>query len=67
MAVLAFSMDCIWEITSIKISEMPTDLIANTSKKLLHDTLKELLKRKLQTIQIKSSKPEVKDLRSKVE
>ena len=46
---------------------MPTDLTANTSKKLLHDTLKELLKRKLQTIQIKSSKPEVKDLRSKVE
>lgn len=67
MAVLAFSMDCIWEITSIKISEMPTDLTANTSKNLLHDTLKELLKRKLQTIQIKSSKPEVKDLRSKVE
>ena len=55
--VMTFTFSCIYEITAIKISQMPSDLGLDTSKLALKDTLTELTKKNLQVIKIPCSKP----------
>lgn len=57
MAVLTFILTCIHEITALKVTQMPSDLTLDESKKALKTTMIELMKKKFQMINIPSTRP----------
>lgn len=56
--MLTFILSCIYEITALKVTQMPADLTLDESKKLLKTTMVELMKKKFQVINIPCNKPE---------
>lgn len=63
MVVLTFILNCIHEITALKVSQMPSDLTLDESKRALKATMLELSKKKFQLINIPCSRPEATEFR----
>ncbi len=56
--VLSFTLDCIYEILTAKISKLPNDLTEKASKISVKKTLKGLARKTLTSIEIEDNKPE---------
>lgn len=62
LTVLTFTLNSIYEITTLKIGELPADITMPASKKLILDTLRKILERKrLPVIELASNNPTLQE------
>jgi len=52
MVILTFALSCIFEITTLKISNLPNDLTSDSAKNLIIKTMKNLSNKKLSVLPI---------------
>ncbi len=66
LVVLTFSLSCILEVASLKISNMPNDLNSEASKTLIIKTMLSVTSKKVSMLPIDSNEPEAVALKTKI-
>jgi ATP-dependent RNA helicase DOB1 len=66
LVVLTFSLHCILEVASLKISNMPNDLHTDSAKNLILKTMQNITSKKIATLPLDSNEPEAVTLKLKV-
>lgn len=64
--VLTFSLNCILEVASLKISNLPNDLNTEAAKSLILKTMQNVTSKKIATLPLDSNEPEAVTLKLKV-
>lgn len=67
LVVLTFTLNCILEVSSLKISNMPNDLSSEASKNLILKTLQNITSKKVTSMPLDSNEPEAASLKLKIQ
>jgi hypothetical protein len=57
MVILSFNLNCVHEITSLKLNNLPSDLSSESTKQMIFKTMKTLVSKKISQLPIECNDP----------